>query len=134
MAITLDSDARTDLTTVRAIFDTRLDDDALTFWINAAYPAIDDVEAAGSGLTDAQLARLEAIWAAHLASTQDPRAQSQSGASRSIDYGDRQSYRAMAEQLDDTGTLESTGRPTVDFQVLPNDDEYSESGTYDPYY
>lgn len=107
MAITLDADARTDVSTVKAAFDTRLDDDAITFWINVAYPDIDDVENAGTALDADELSRLEALWAMHKASTQDPRMESMSSESRSADYGDRPTYRDRALELDDTGVLGS---------------------------
>lgn len=126
MAITVDSSARTDLATVKEIFDTSLSDDALAFWLNTASDDVDDVAAAGTNLTTSQLARLEALWAAHYASAQDPRHQSVSGASRSVDY-DRQSYAEMAYQIDDTGTLEDKSRPSVDFQVMPDNEQYGDS-------
>jgi len=113
MAITLDADARTDVATVKAAFDTSLDADAIKFWINAAYPDIDAVANAGTNLSSDELARLEAIWAMHKASAQDPRATQRSGESRSESYGDRPTYREMAVELDDTGTLAGAGKPTA---------------------
>lgn len=117
MAISLDSDARADVDTVKAAFDTSLSDDAIKFWINTAYPDIDEVEAAGTSLSSDDLARLEAIWAMHKASAQDPRAESISGASRSVDYGDRPSYRQMAEEMDDTSVLAGKGKPSASIEV-----------------
>lgn len=130
----LDSGARTDVSTVQTMFKTDLDGAAIEFWINVAYPVVDDVEAAGTSLSDPQLARLEAVYAAGLMETQDPRIQSGTRESGQVDFGDRQSYMALAEQLDDTGTIQNQNAPTVSFDVYPDDESFDDPyGYYDPY-
>ncbi len=103
---------RTTVSKVRSIFDTDLSDNELTSWMDIATELVDDVEAADPSLADKRLSKLEKLVTAHLASAQDPRHESVSGASRSVDYQgeygqnfEATSYGQRALALDPTGTL-----------------------------
>ena len=103
---------RTDSNKVANILPTSLDPNELTSWIDIATELVDDVEDADPSLPDTRLEKLERLTAAHLASAADPRHESTSGASRSVDYQgeygtgfDATSYGQRALALDPTGTL-----------------------------
>jgi hypothetical protein len=103
---------RTDSNKVDNILDTSLDSNELTSWIDIATELVDDIEAVDSSLSDKRLEKIERLTAAHLASAQDQRHESTSGASRSVEYqGDHgmgfeaTDYGQRALALDPTGTL-----------------------------
>jgi len=103
---------RTDPTTVKNTFDTSLTDSAISDWITRASMRIDDVEDADPSIEDAKLKELETLVAQHLAASQDPRHESESGASRSVEFQGETGegmkstkYGQAALELDPTGTL-----------------------------
>ncbi len=103
---------RTDSNKVDEILDTSLSSNELTSWIDIATELVDDVEAAAPSLSDSRLEKIERLTAAHLASAQDPRHASESGASRSVEYQgehgmgfESTTYGQRALNLDPTGVL-----------------------------
>ncbi len=103
---------RTDSNKVNNILDTSLDTNELTSWIDIATELVDDIEAVDPSLSESRLEKLERLTAAHLASAQDPRHASESGASRSVEYQgehgrgfESTDYGQRALALDPTGTL-----------------------------
>ena len=103
---------RTTVQKVRNVFDTSLSDNELTSWIDIATEFVDDIEADDPDIKDSRLKKIERLVTAHLASSQDQRASSQSGASRSIEFQGRTGYDfrgtkhgQAAIALDPTGTL-----------------------------
>lgn len=112
--------ARTTNSDVSEILDTSLGTAALDAWIEIANTLVDDVAAADTSLTSTRLTQLETLVAAHLASTQDQRAASRSGASRSVTYQgetgmgfEATKYGQQALALDPTGTLAGSTKPTA---------------------
>jgi hypothetical protein len=99
---------RTSPSDVQQTFDTDLDVGALADWIQMASDITDDVEADDPSIGDDRLERIERLLAQHFASAQDPRADSLSGASRSVDYGEGRAdggYLKRAIMLDPTGAV-----------------------------
>ena len=103
---------RTTVQKVRDIFDTSISDNSVTGWMDIATEFVDDIEDADSSIPTKRLAKIEKLVTAHLASSQDQRASSQSGASRSIEFQGRTGYDfrgtkhgQAAIALDPTGVL-----------------------------
>ena len=114
--------ARTNTSDVDDILDTTLDTTALQAYIDAASDVVDDIAANNSNISSGRLERIEKFYAAHLATAQDPRASSLSGANRSVSYesgdSDRQSsYFEVANSLDPTGILMEKQKPTATLSV-----------------
>jgi hypothetical protein len=100
--------ARTSPSDVERTFDADLDSEALADWIAMASDIADDVEADDPSIADDRLRRIERLVAQHFASAQSPRADSQSGASRSVQYGEGRAdggYLQRAIMLDPTGAV-----------------------------
>jgi len=102
---------RTSATEVKQTIDTSLSDEAVEDWIAAAADLVDEIDSRGS-LDDDRLTRLERLVAQHFLSAQDQRAESQSGASRSVSFQGETGmgfkathYGQRALQLDPTGVL-----------------------------
>ena len=103
---------RTTVQKVRDIYDTSISDNSLTSWMDIATEFVDDIAAEDSSLSTSRLAKIEKLATAHLASAQDQRHESTSGASRSVEYQGRTGYDfrgtkhgQAAIALDPTGTL-----------------------------
>jgi len=107
---------RTNATDVSQVLDTSLDTGTLEAYIAAANDVVDDI-ADQAPATDAEtLQRIERFYAAYLATAQDPRADSRSGAARSESFRDvdgdgNASYKQVAIALDPTNTIASAGLP-----------------------
>lgn len=109
---------RTDATAVGDVLDTSLEEPTLTAYIAAATEVVDDVAAADPSIPASKLEKIERFYAAYLATASDPRASSQSGASRSISYRDvdgagNASHLQVATALDPTGTVRSAELPSA---------------------
>jgi len=109
---------RTNSTDVNEILDSTLDTGAIDAYIEVASDIVDDVAANDSSISSGRLERIERFLAAHYATSQDPRASSQSGESRSISYVDREnegtaSYYELATTLDPTGIIQEAQKPTA---------------------
>jgi hypothetical protein len=114
--------ARTNSTDVSEILDTSLDTGALEAYIEAASDVVDDVAGVDPSLSSSRLERIEKFFAAYLATAQDPRADSQSGESRSISYrgvegGGNASYYETAVTLDPTGVIKDANKRTATLDV-----------------
>ena len=103
---------RTTVNKVRNILDTSVEDTSITSWMGVASTLVDDVEGIDPSIPDTRLTKMEKVLTAHLVSTQDPRASSISGASRSVEFQgdaglalDSTRYGQQAKLLDPTGTL-----------------------------
>jgi len=107
---------------VQDVLDTTLDTPSLQAHIDAASHEVEDIKAIDSSVSDSRLTDIHKFLAAHYASSQDPRASSQSGESRSISYADRDSdananYYGIAKRLDPTGVLAKNQKETATLQV-----------------
>lgn len=120
----LNSNARTEASDVKEIFNTDLDDEELRNWINVAAESTDDVEDAdvGNELSDTRLELIEMNLAAHYASAQDPRISSETVGDAQFRYKgtrDTTDYWITAVQLDTTDTLSlETGKAEASIDVL----------------
>lgn len=108
---------RTTASDVKELFDTEIPDPIVSSWIDIANEAVDDIEDAAPSASSSRLKKIEKLWTAHLLTAQDPRIESASGESRSVDYGDRTSYRELAIGLDPTNTLAGMGKPSASVAV-----------------
>jgi hypothetical protein len=101
---------RTTPSDVLVTFDADADDPEVNQWIAQASLIVDDVDAAAS-VTDARLEQIELLLTQHFLAAQYPRFTSQSGGSRSADFGEGregQAYLARAKRLDPTGVVEES--------------------------
>lgn len=113
---------RTDAAAVDEVLDTSLDEPTLTAFIEAATEVVDDVSDSDPSIDTGKLEKIERFYAAYLASAADPRADTQSGASRSISYRDvdgagNASHLQVAAALDPTGTVRSAELPSASVSV-----------------
>lgn len=108
--------ARTNDTDVQAVFDTSIGD--TTPHIEAATELVDEIAEKSPETKASRLTKIEKFYAAHLATAQDPRASSQSGASRSIDYSEENTnYEQIAISLDPTNVIANAGKPNATVSV-----------------
>jgi len=115
---------RTTTDNVADIFDTSLDPESLTAWVDIAAELVDDIAAADPSIAEPRLTKLETLVAAHLAASQDQRHDSESGGARSVSYqGDTgmgfegTKHGQAALTLDPTGTLAGSHKPSASFSV-----------------
>lgn len=114
--------ARTNATDVDEILDTSITN--LTPYVEAASSVVDRVATRDTTnqLTSTDLEQIEKFYAAYLATAQDPRAESLSGASRSesrydVDGGGNAGYKEIAESIDTTGVISGAGKPSANLSV-----------------
>jgi hypothetical protein len=115
---------RTQPADVQDVLDTSLDDAALEAFIGVATEVVDDVADADPSIPESKLTKIERFYAAYLASAGDPRADSQSGSSRSISFRDvdgagNASHLQVATTMDPTGIVRSAELPSASLSV-PN--------------
>jgi len=113
--------SRTNPTDVKNTFDTDLSDSAVEDWIGIATEIVDDVEGVNSSLSNSRLEKIERLLAQHFASSQDPRINSTSRETASVNY-QRDSdyateYMATAVSLDPTGVVASLNKRTATLDV-----------------
>jgi hypothetical protein len=111
---------RTNSTDVDEVLDTSIDN--LTPYVEVASDIVDDVAGLDPTISPGRLERLEKFYAAYLATAQDPRAESLSGASRSesrYDPGEsgNASYLEVAISLDPTGVIRDAQKQTATLDV-----------------
>lgn len=117
---TLDSDAQTDASEVKEVFDTDLPDATIHAYINVAVVKRKEVVAAATdSLPTARQAAIEKYLAAHFLTAQDPRPDTEKHESLTVSYGsdggEATDYLEIATSLDPTGTLNSSGQSaTID--------------------
>lgn len=103
---------------VQEILDTTLDTTSLQAHIDAANYEVDDIQDQDSSISDDRLTEIHKWLAAHYATSQDQRASSQSGESRSISYADDNAdYKSLASRLDPTGTIATGSLPAASLSV-----------------
>lgn len=103
---------RTSDSDVQAVFDTSIGD--TTPYIEAASELVDDIQEQAPSTDASKLEQIEKFYACYLATAQDPRASSQSGASRSVDYSeDNADYKQVAIALDPTNVIANAGKPNA---------------------
>lgn len=101
---------------VQAVFDTTIGD--TTPFIEAASDLVDDIAEQAPETDSSRLAKIEKFYAAHLATSQDPRASSRSGASRSESYrDDNANYKQIAVAMDPTNVIANAEKPNASISV-----------------
>ncbi|MFC6975815.1 hypothetical protein ACFQL1_15885 [Halomicroarcula sp. GCM10025709] len=114
--------ARTSASDVADIFDTSIDTTVLSAYVEAASEVVDDIADQAPSTDASRLEKIEKFYAAHLATAQDPRVSSRSGAARSESYRDvdgdgNASYKQVAITLDPTNTIAGAGLPNAGLSV-----------------
>lgn len=104
---------------VDEILDNSLDTTSLQAHIDASAHTVEDIKAADSSISDAQLEDLHKYLAAYYATSQERQLSSQSGESRSLSYSseDSSSYFELAKRLDPTGKVADKAKPKATFGV-----------------
>lgn len=114
---TLKSDAHTDASEVKEIFDTELADAVINAFINAAVSRRKEIPDF-DGFNAERKAEIEKYLAAHYLTARDPRPDEEQHESATISYeGEHSSYLNIAESLDPTGTIRGDGGGDVTIDV-----------------
>jgi len=114
--------ARTDTTSVQEIFDTDLSTDSLEAWIDVANSVVNDVEGVDPSISDTRLEQIEKLLAAGYAANQDPRINSASRETASVNYQRDNTeypneYIASAVAVDPTGVIADQFKRTATLSV-----------------
>lgn len=117
----LNSNTRTDVSSVTEIFDTELSDGSIKQHINVAATMVDDIADAAPDATNQRLTLIETYLAAHVAASQDPRVSDESVGDSQFNYKgatDTTDYFETAASLDPSGQLAGDGTMQVGVEVL----------------
>ncbi len=109
--------ARTDTTSFNETFDTDLSDSAIQAWIDSASLEVDEIAERDPSLSANRLEQIELRLAQAMATGQDPRIDSTSRETASVDYGEQTDYWDMAVGMDPTGYLSGWGLPKAGLSV-----------------
>ncbi len=109
--------ARTTLSDFKETFDSDLSDSAIQAWIDSASLEVDEIADRDSSIKSARLEEIELRLAQAMATGQDPRIDSASRETASVNYGEQTNYWDMAVGMDPTGYLSGWGKPKAGFSV-----------------
>lgn len=113
--------ARVTASELNEVFDTDLSNTALDAWIDTAHTVVNDVEGVDSSLSDDRLTQIEKMLAAGYASAQDPRLDSGSRETASVNYQRNDDYPndyfGLAVALDPTGVIANQFKRTATLSV-----------------